>query len=462
VTSSRPIRSKRRGRGEGAIFLRADGVWCATITIGYDAVGKRRRRTVYGASKEQVRKQLTELHSQALHGGITQPTQLTVAQYLTRWLEDVARPKIRVSTYRQYEGLVRLHMIPHIGGIRLTKLTPAQVQGLYATLLRAGVSPRQCQMVHSRLFSALKRAVRWKLIPSNPCADIDRPTAPTKRFTPLTPRQVLALLDAAAATRLHALYVLAIFSGLRQGELLGLHWEDLDLETGMLRVRHQLQEVAGDMQLVEPKTATGRRQVALPRLAVEALVAHRERMQAKGFAKTWVFCDSRGGPIRKSNLRRKSFEPLLAKAELPHIRFHDLRHTAATLLLLQEVHPKVVQERLGHSRVGITLDIYSHVLPTMQRGAADKLDGLMDSVRAEAAAECREAELKDDNGAQQSVVPEPAEKDWLQLGYSSEETAFCATDAAVPNESDSQANPEWSHLDSNQGPPACEAGALTS
>jgi hypothetical protein len=132
------------------------------------------------------------------------------------------------------------------------------------------------------------------------------------------------------------------------------------------------------------------------------------------------------------------------------------------LLLLQEVHPKVVQERLGHSRVGITLDIYSHVLPTMQRGAADKLDGLMDSVRAEAAAECREAELKDDNGAQQSVVPEPAEKDWLQLGYSSEETAFCATDAAVPNESDSQANPEWSHLDSNQGPPACEAGALTS
>ena len=457
--------TKRRGRGEGAIFQRADGVWCATITIGYDAVGKRRRRTVYGPTKEEVRKQLTELHTQALHGGVSQPTQLTVAQYLTRWLEDVARPKIRVSTYRQYEGLVRLHVIPHIGGIRLAKLTPAHVQGLYASLLRDGMSPRQCQMVHSRLFSALKRAVRWKLIPSNPCADVDRPTAPTKRFVPLTPRQVLMLLDAAEGSRLRALYVLAVFSGLRQGELLGLHWEDIDLETGMLRVRRQLQEVAGEMELVEPKTAAGRRHVALPRVAIDALVEHRERMRAKGFDQTWVFCDSRGGPIRKSNLRRKSFDPLREKAGLPKVRFHDLRHTAATLLLVQDVHPKVVQERLGHSRIAITLDTYSHVLPTMQRDAADKLDALVGAVRGEmeregpgAAGGSVDAHAQ---GSGEQGLSDAEKKDWLQLGYSNEETTFCEPDTASPNGPDSRENPKRSHLDSNQGPPACEAGALT-
>ena len=468
------MKTRRRGRGEGAIFQRADGVWCATITIGYDEVGRRRRRTVYGSSKEEVRPQLTELHAQLLHGGITKPTQVTVAQYLQRWLEDVAKPRIRASTYKLYEGLIRLHVIPYIGGIRLQKLTPAHVQGFYAELLREGMSPRQCQLVHARLFSAFKRAVRWKLIPTNPCTEVDRPTAPTTRFTPLTPRQVLDLLDAAADTRLYALYVLAVFTGLRQGELLGLHWQDVDLNAGVLRVRQQLQEVAGKMELVEPKTAAGRRQVALPKVAVEALVAHRQRMAAKGFDKTWVFCDSRGGPIRKSNLRRKSFEPLLEQAKLPKVRFHDLRHTAATLLLLQDVHPKVVQERLGHARISITLDTYSHVLPTMQRDAADKLDALVGTVRAEMERDgsgiaAGEASRGDPMQQAPTERRPPAEgddsdaekKDWLQLGYSSEETSFCETGEETANAMDSQENPEWSHLDSNQGPPACEAGALT-
>jgi len=187
-------------------------------------------------------------------------------------------------------------------------------------------------------------------------------------------------------------------------------------------------------------------------VAIEALGAHRARMAAKGFDQTWVFCDSRGGPIRKSNLRRKSFEPLLVAAGLPKVRFHDLRHTAATLLMLFEVHPKVVQERLGHSRVGITLDTYSHVLPTMQRAAADKLDGLIESMRAAA------------DAARRAAAP-PIElavgRDWLQLGYRIEETPFCEPSANPANPLDSQENPEWSHLGSNQGPPACEAGALT-
>jgi integrase len=282
-----------------------------------------------------------------------------------------------------YEGLIRLHVNPHIGGIRLTRLTAAEIQRLYAAILRDGASPRMCQLVHARLHSALKKAVRWKLISTNPILEVDRPTAPTKRFTPLSPKQVVALFNAAEGTRLYALYVLAVTTGLRQGELLGLHWDDVDLAVGTLSVRHQLTEVAGKLELTEPKTAAGRRQVVLPKLAVAALAAHRERLREKNRDTKWVFPDSLGGPIRKSNLRRKSFEPLLKKAGLSHIRFHDLRHTSATLLLLQDVHPKVVQERLGHARIGITLDTYSHVLPTMQHEAANKLDELIGTVRAE-------------------------------------------------------------------------------
>ncbi|MGH2855666.1 MAG: site-specific integrase, partial [Solirubrobacteraceae bacterium] len=163
----------------------------------------------------------------------------------------------------------------------------------------------------------------------------------------MSPEQVVALLNAAETTRLYALYVLAVTTGLRQGELLGLQVDDIDLEAGTLSVRHQLTEVAGKLELTEPKTSAGRRQVVLPKLAVAALATHRDRLRTEGSESPWLFPDRRGGPIRKSNLRRKSFEPLLKKAGLPHIRFHDLRHTSATLLLLQEVHPKVVQERLG-------------------------------------------------------------------------------------------------------------------
>jgi len=458
--------TKRRGRGEGAIFRRADGVWCATVTIGYDAIGKRRRRTVYGSSKEHVRQRLTELQSQALHGGITRPTQITLGKYLQRWLEDVVKPNVRASTYQMYEGLVRLHVNPQIGGIRLTRLSAAEIQGLYATMLREGASARMCQLVHARLHSALKNAVRWKLIPTNPILEVDRPAAPTKRFTPLTPEQVVALLNAAEGTRLHALYVLAVTTGLRQGELLGLHWVDIDLDAGTLSVRHQLTEVAGKLELTEPKTAAGRRQVVLPTITVEALAAHRDRLRAKGRDGVWVFPGQRGGPMRKSSLRRKSFEPLLKKAGLSRIRFHDLRHTSPTLLLLQEVHPKIVQERLGHSRIGITLDTYSHVLPTMQHAAAEKLDQLIQTTRTHVAAEQARSEAaaaipKSDVAARTGAQTDD-ERDWLQLGYKPPETPFSDSDPEGAKDAESMEDPKWSHLDLNQGPPACEAGALTS
>ena len=209
--------------------------------------------------------------------------------------------------------------------------------------------------------------------------------------------QVRLLLAEAKGDRLEALYVLAVSTGMRQGELLGLQWEDIDLDRGTVQIRHQLHELAGQHALVEPKTAKSRRRVDLPALAVVALMEHRERMRTQGFSvgEGYVFTDTKGGPLRKSNLLRRSFVPLLdlrntrealrtqdvaedaLPKPLPRIRFHDLRHTAATLHLASGTHPKVVQEMLGHSTISMTLDTYSHTVPSMQREAAATMDRLL-------------------------------------------------------------------------------------
>lgn len=232
-------------------------------------------------------------------------------------------------------------------------------------------------MAYDRLHRALDQAVHWGLVPRNVCDAVTRPRAQRPTIRVLTPEQVSLLLTAAREDRFHALYVLAITTGLRQGELLGLRWADIDLDRAVLHVCHALSEVAGRLWLDEPKTAKARRTVELPVFALAAVRDHRARMLAERDLQEFVFCDTHGGPVRKSNLVRRSFLPLLKRAGLPRIRFHDLRHTAATLLLLEGVHPKVVQERLGHSQISITLDTYSHVLPSMGRDAANKLDALL-------------------------------------------------------------------------------------
>jgi integrase len=223
----------------------------------------------------------------------------------------------------------------------------------------------------------LKQAVRWNLIPRNPCDAVEPPRVGRKEMTAYTPEQVQQLLKAAEGHRLEALFVLAVTSGLRQGELFGLSWTDIDLDAGSVSVRRQLEELRGQFRLTEPKSAKSRRLVEIPRVAVEALRRHRARMGAEGHLDGPVFCDTHGGWLRKSNFLRQVFKPLLRRAGLPEARFHDLRHTHATLLLAQGVHPKVVQERLGHSQISLTMDTYSQVLPTLQREAAEKLDDLL-------------------------------------------------------------------------------------
>ena len=260
----------------------------------------------------------------------------------------------------------------------LTKLSVIHVQGLYAAMDRAKKSAETIRLAHAVLRRALKQAVRWRLVPYNVCVDVDRPRVAKADITPLDGEQVATLLRAAATDRLGAIFTVAIATGMRLGELFGLHWADVDLKAGAIMVKHTLTELSGQLFLTEPKTAKGRRRINLPTIAIDALEEHRKLMLDEGHGDVpWVFCDTQGGPLRRSHFHERTFKPLLEEAGLPAIRFHDLRHTSATLLLSAGVHPKVVQERLGHSQISVTLDTYSHVLPTLQLEAAGKLDAIL-------------------------------------------------------------------------------------
>lgn len=278
--------------------------------------------------------------------------------------------------------------------------------------------------IRKTLNRALNRAVRLGLLPQNPCANTETVRVPRKALTVLSPEETKRFLDAARADRLFAMYVLAITGGLRQGELFALQWPDLDLDAGFVTVQRSLDRKIG---LAEPKTRSAHRRVELPAMAVEALKAHLARQTAEGLVErptaaqghvskdagliagrhgtsgepvspparatgqallegetdggrvgtSLVFCDTQGGPLRNPNVVRRSFRPILDHAGLPRIRFHDLRHLHASLLLLQGENPKVVQERLGHSKIELTLGTYSHLMPGIQRAAADRLGALL-------------------------------------------------------------------------------------
>ncbi len=342
----------RRGYGEGSIHQRTDGRWSAIISLGYDEKGKRKRQYVYGATKKEVQDKLSRLQNSKVDGTLCATNRLTLATYLDHWLKDAVTPSVRPTTYICYEGVVRNQIKPHIGGVALSKLTPIHVQGLYSKLADEGASPRVRQLTHAVLRRSLRQAVRWGLVVRNVCDAVAPPSVPKSNITPLSAEQASKLLSTADGDRLEALYVLAIGTGMRMGELFALQWSDVDLDSEALTVRQTLVEVKGKLSLAEPKTAKSRRRIELPVFAVVALWDHRKRALAEGHKATgFVFCNVHGGPLRRSNFTRQQFKPMLKAAELPDIRFHDLRHTAATLLLAEGVHPKIVQERLGHAQI---------------------------------------------------------------------------------------------------------------
>jgi len=296
-------------------------------------------------------------------------------------LEDSVRGSVKATTCQSYASLVRLHVCPTLGSTKLSALTPAHVQTLYRRKLDEDLAPKSVKYIHTTLHRALRQATRWGLVPRNAAAEANPPRVRTPEMSPLSPAQARTLLAAAEGNRLEALYVLAVSTGMRQGELLGLGWEDVDLDARTVRVRRTLTLAKGGPRLTEPKTKGSRRSIRLTVSAVDALERHQARQQSESAARGhgWntlglVFCTRQGTPIRRDNPHDKHWKPLLGRAGVPDIRFHDLRHTCATLLLTKGVHPNIVSEMLGHSSIAITLDTYSHVIPGLGEAAARAME----------------------------------------------------------------------------------------
>jgi integrase len=371
---------------------------------------------VTGTTKREVQQKLRELLSNADRGILPSAERLTVAQFLDRWLEDTVKRGLRPSTYSDYRNSVHRHAIPAFGKVQLAKLQPMHLQRLYAEMLDKGLSPKTVGNVHGCLHVALKQALEWGLVPRNVASVVRKPRPRKVPIQVLTEGQVGLLLQAGRGSRQEALVTLALASGMRESELLGLRWGEVDLDRGLVRVTGQLRR---DRSIEDTKTPTGNRTIDLPGSAVETLREHRRRQlrERELWGPEWedndlVFCtghpsrlpksrlngsgslpeeqlgvggaettyDKRAGrPLGHRNVLR-DFTKLLEDAGIPHVDFHALRHTHATLLLLLGTNPKVVQERLGHSSISVTMNIYSHFLPTMGKDAAGRLDRVLSQI----------------------------------------------------------------------------------
>jgi len=370
--------ARRRANGEGSIYQRQNGSWS-----GIASLPDGRRKQIYGRSRDEVRRKLADILYSIEHGTFADPRGRKVGDFLDQWLNEVARPRVREWTFAGYEVHVRRHLKPALGRIPLDKLTPQHVQSLLNQKLREGLSPRSVRYIRGTLRTALNEAVRWGLISRNAAALVDGPRVERFRIQPFTPDEARRLLQAAKGDRLEALYSVALTMGLRQGEALGLSWSDVDLELGYMRITKQLQRIHGSPRLVEPKTEHSRRTLAMPPMICDALRRHRERQdeERRAAGRRWkdtglVFTTPIGTPLDGTAVT-KAFHQLLGSVGLPQRRFHDLRHSTATLLLVQGVSPRVVMDLLGHSQIGLTMNTYSHVIPDLRRDAARRMQDLL-------------------------------------------------------------------------------------
>jgi integrase len=361
---------KRRSKGEGSIwYSKGDGRWKAQITLpNGDRKGKSAK------TQREVRDWLIEQRKQVSDGLYVTDDQIKLGDFLNRYMEEVAIHRLRPRTYNRNLDLVSNHINPVLGNIRLSALRPDQVQSFYAVKLDSGLSSRTVLYIHAVLHKALNQALKWGLVTQNVTDLVDRPKPDKTTFKTWSPDEIHRFLAAVEDHRWYPLYMLAIYTGLRQGELLGIHREDIDLERGIIHVRHQVSAIRGQgLTITEPKTEKARRPVTIPESALEVLKQH---LQIIDEGPGLIFTTSTGRPISPRNILRH-FKLVINEIGLPDIRFHDLRHTHATLLLAAGVHPKVVQERLGHSQISLTLDTYSHVIPSLQTEAADQFEEIL-------------------------------------------------------------------------------------
>lgn len=357
--------------------------WAVVVYLGYDEKGKKRYKWHGGfKTKKEAEAHLAKLIAEIEDGTYIEPSKDTVATYLNHWL-NVKKDSLRHGTYRKYEWLIRCHIIPNIGQIELARLRPQHLETFYARL-RGQLSKRSILHIHLLLHGAFERAVKQGIMPRNIADSVEAPRADVYRPTIWTPEEVTRFL--AESRELEPSYwiafVLAIYTGMRQAEILGLKWSDIDWEKAYLRVERTLKYIRGEPVFQEPKTERSRRSIALSTATLEALHWHREQQNkvrsTVGDAyedQDMVLANTFGKPMSQDTLT-SVWRRLLRKIDVRRIRFHDLRHTHASLLLQQGVHAKIVSERLGHSTITTTLDTYTHVVPVLQKEAAERLDDL--------------------------------------------------------------------------------------
>jgi integrase len=373
--------AKRHSAGEASIFQDADGRWHGWITVGTRANGKPDRRHRTARTRADVVRTIRELEVQRETGTVVGVRSHTVEAWLDHWLPNIAARRVRERTLESYESIIRMHITPHIGGQRIDKLQPEHLEQLYNLLLEQGLSPTTLLRVHRIISRALKVAMQRQRIHRNVATLVDPPAQRMSEVaTALTLDEATAVLQTAKDQRNAARWTVAVALGLRQSEALALQWKDIDLLNGTLTVRRTLHRVKGKGLVYEPpKTKRSMRTLALPVPLIRALHEHKaqqlgERMLA---GSEWqdddlVFAQPNGRPIDKK-ADYKNWSDLLKRAGVRHVRLHDGRHTAATLLLSEGIHPRVVMELLGHSQMRTTMDIYSHVMPALAREAADRM-----------------------------------------------------------------------------------------
>src|ERR687889_1610487 len=378
-------KKRQRGNGAGTVYARRNKEGKVTGYRGSYFTPDGKRRYVSAKRKTKCERKLRDTMTDADRGLVFDASNQTVSEYMTHWLEDFAKANLASRTYHNYKLQIREHIVPAFGKMKLSKLDTPNIQALYTAKLRDGLKPSSIRYIHAVLHCALQKAVELRLIPRNPAASAHPPKIRQEAMTPLDAGQARILLKAAQDDRFDCLYALSLTCGLRMGEALGLKWSDIDLDAGTLRVHRQLQRIreGGGLVFSEPKNAS-RRTIDLPQKALEALRSQRKRQiqeQLRAGAK-WqdhglVFASSKGTPMDAQNIVNRYFKPLLRRAELPNIRWHDLRHTCATLLLGRGVHPKMVQHLMGHASIQLTLDRYSHWIPSMGRATAEGMDEVL-------------------------------------------------------------------------------------
>lgn len=390
----------KRSNGEGTIFKRKDGRWCAQYTINVNGVDK--RKAVYGKTQKEVKEKLKVLKSDSLTESAPRDSEYTLASWMKQWLEDYKKPAVKVTTYQGYWMVYRSHIEKsQIAEITLSQLTTTILQKFYNQLWtsgrsdgKGGLSPRMVRYVYILIHGALEQAVRNELLEKNVNQYVTIPGKEHKEIVPMSIQEVEQFLEYCKTERLYALYVLALNTGMRKGELLGLQWQDIDFEKRQLSVVHNLALVAhndvdtdeprkSELILTTPKSAKSKRLIPLNDYVINQLLFHqeRQRMEKKQYQSIYVdhsmvFCREDGTYIHPRYVLQ-NFQDILRKAGMQKYRFHDIRHTVASLLINSNENPKVVQELLGHSNISTTLDIYTFLDDETKRNSVSKLGSIL-------------------------------------------------------------------------------------